>query len=207
MQKSTAKPSAQPIATAPARAPKPSQRAVDTPIVVYFSTICRLTPIQFRTTLSVWLDSLRVESVTTKSTHFVALPEYPRNSPHRAAWVSSLSHLFSRTWLLLQTGLAALARSLRIPDVSRPTLMPGTETVLSTSWDWAAPHAVRRRYPPDPARPQAPLLERNQSNSAQAKSIEGGFFLRKKPLGGIAPGVYLLWFRSSRHTQKDPHLS
>jgi hypothetical protein len=33
-----------------------------------------------------------------------------------------------------------------------------------------------------------PTLERNQSNSAQAKSIEGGFFLRKKPLGGIAPG-------------------
>jgi hypothetical protein len=33
-----------------------------------------------------------------------------------------------------------------------------------------------------------PVLERNQSNSAQAKSIEGGFFLRKKPLGGIAPG-------------------
>ena len=35
-----------------------------------------------------WQDSLRVESVITKSTHFVALLEYPRNSPHRAAWVS-----------------------------------------------------------------------------------------------------------------------
>ena len=55
---------------------------------------------QFRTTLNVWLDSLRVESVTTKSTHFVALPEYPRNSPHRAAWVSSLSPMFSGAWLL-----------------------------------------------------------------------------------------------------------
>jgi len=38
-----------------------------------------------------WQDSLRVESVITKSTHFVALLEYPRNSPHRAAWVSSLT--------------------------------------------------------------------------------------------------------------------
>jgi hypothetical protein len=50
-----------------------------------------LTPREFRTTLWEWQDSLRVESVTTKSTHFVALPEYPRNSPHRAAWVSSLT--------------------------------------------------------------------------------------------------------------------
>jgi len=31
-------------------------------------------------------------------------------------------------------------------------------------------------------------IERNQSNSAPSMSIEGGFFLRKKPLGGIAPG-------------------
>ena len=43
----------------------------------------------FDVTLDKWQDSLRVESVITKSTHFVALPEYPRNSPHRAAWVSS----------------------------------------------------------------------------------------------------------------------
>jgi hypothetical protein len=50
-----------------------------------------LTPNAFRTTLRKWLDSLRVESVTTKSTHFVALTEYPRNSPHRAAWVSFLT--------------------------------------------------------------------------------------------------------------------
>ena len=55
---------------------------------------CRLTPIRFAVTFNKWQDSLRVESVITKSTHFVALPEYPRNSPHRAAWVSSLSDLF-----------------------------------------------------------------------------------------------------------------
>jgi hypothetical protein len=49
----------------------------------------------FAVTFNEWQDSLRVESVITKSTHFVALPEYPRNSPHRAAWVSSLKrHLF-----------------------------------------------------------------------------------------------------------------
>jgi hypothetical protein len=41
-----------------------------------------------------WQDSLRVESVITKSTHFVALLEYPRNSPHRAAWVSFLTSNF-----------------------------------------------------------------------------------------------------------------
>lgn len=46
---------------------------------------------RFAGTLKKWQDSLRVESVITKSTHFVALTEYPRNSPHRAAWVSSLS--------------------------------------------------------------------------------------------------------------------
>src|SRR5258706_16020807 len=42
-------------------------------------------------TFKEWQDSLRVESVITKSTHFVALTEYPRISPHRAAWVSFLS--------------------------------------------------------------------------------------------------------------------
>jgi hypothetical protein len=52
---------------------------------------CPLTPIRFAVTFNKWQDSLRVESVITKSTHFVALTEYPRNSPHRAAWVSSLS--------------------------------------------------------------------------------------------------------------------
>ena len=52
---------------------------------------CRLTPIRFAVTFNEWQDSLRVESVITKSTHFVALPEYPRNSPHRAAWVSFLT--------------------------------------------------------------------------------------------------------------------
>jgi len=50
-----------------------------------------LTPNPIVSTLSEWQDSLRVESVIAKSTHFVAVPEYPRNSPHRAAWVSSLS--------------------------------------------------------------------------------------------------------------------
>src|SRR5258706_8860188 len=52
---------------------------------------CPLTPIRFAVTFNEWQDSLRVDSVITKSTHFVALPEYPRNSPHRAAWVSFLS--------------------------------------------------------------------------------------------------------------------
>ena len=47
-----------------------------------------MTPIRFAVTFKEWQDSLRVESVITKSTHFVALLEYPRNSPHRAAWVS-----------------------------------------------------------------------------------------------------------------------
>ena len=32
------------------------------------------------------------------------------------------------------------------------------------------------------------FLERNQSNSAIAMSIQGGFFLRKKPLEGFASG-------------------
>ena len=32
------------------------------------------------------------------------------------------------------------------------------------------------------------VLEQNQSKSALDKSLRGGFFLRKKPLGGIAPG-------------------
>src|SRR5260370_30328629 len=58
-----------------------------------------LTPPGNPITLEKWQDSLRVESVITKSTHFVALPEYPRNSPHRAAWVSSLSRLFWIIWL------------------------------------------------------------------------------------------------------------
>src|SRR5258708_20717587 len=55
---------------------------------------CPLTPIRFAVTFKEWQDSLRVESVITKSTHFVALLEYPRNSPHRAAWVSFLSCAF-----------------------------------------------------------------------------------------------------------------
>jgi hypothetical protein len=58
-----------------------------------------LTQPAFATTLNTWHDSLRVESATTKSTHFVALPEYPRNSPHRAAWVSSLNPQFLRPLL------------------------------------------------------------------------------------------------------------
>ena len=59
-----------------------------------FSTIAPLTQTRFAVTLNKWQDSLRVESVITKSTHFVALLEYPRNSPHRAAWVSFLSCTF-----------------------------------------------------------------------------------------------------------------
>jgi hypothetical protein len=52
------------------------------------------------------------------------------------------------------------------------------------------------------------LLERNQSKRALTKSFEGGFYFhpsdldlslgtpdRKKPLGGLAFGVQLLWFR------------
>jgi hypothetical protein len=54
-----------------------------------------LTTISFAFIFNEWQDSLRVESVITKSTHFVALLEYPRNSPHRAAWVSFLTHLSS----------------------------------------------------------------------------------------------------------------
>ena len=61
--------------------------------------ILSLTPPDFRFTFKEWQDSLRVESVITKSTHFVALPEYPRISPHRAAWVSSLSHPSPLTYL------------------------------------------------------------------------------------------------------------
>jgi hypothetical protein len=53
-----------------------------------------LTTIRFAVTFNEWQDSLRVESVITKSTHFVALLEYPRNSPHRAAWVSFFNGLF-----------------------------------------------------------------------------------------------------------------
>jgi hypothetical protein len=45
---------------------------------------------------------------------------------------------------------------------------------------------------------QGTTLERNQSKRALTKSIEGVFFLRKKPLGGLAFGVQLLWFRCSR---------
>ena len=60
---------------------------------------CLLTPVGFAVTLNEWQDSLRVESVITKSTHFVALLEYPRNSPHRAAWVSFLSCLFEWIWV------------------------------------------------------------------------------------------------------------
>ena len=115
----------------------------------------RLTLSRFHTNLIKWPDSLRVESVTTKSTHFVALPEYPRNSPHRAAWVSSLSPLFSRTWLLLQAGLTALACSLRIPDVSRPTLMPGTETRTLNFMGLGC--AARRAPPPRAERPTSQL--------------------------------------------------
>ena len=39
---------------------------------------------------------------------------------------------------------------------------------------------------------------RNQSNSAQAKSIQCGFFLVKYPLKGLGPGRHLLWFRYTR---------
>src|SRR5580693_6776435 len=56
-----------------------------------FSTISLLTQTEIPDIFTEWQDSLRVESVITKSTHFVALLEHPRNSPHRAAWVSTLS--------------------------------------------------------------------------------------------------------------------
>jgi hypothetical protein len=104
---------------------------------------------RFRTTLSVWQDSLRVESVTTKSTHFVALPEYPRNSPHRAAWVSSLSRLFSGAWMHSQTCLAAYAGSYRRQTDRRPTLMHGTET---HTLNFMGLGCAARRAPPPPAR-------------------------------------------------------
>jgi len=38
-------------------------------------------------------------------------------------------------------------------------------------------------------------LERNQSKSALANTLGGGFFLRKKPLGRLAFVTQLLWFR------------
>src|ERR1035437_6616232 len=44
---------------------------------------------------------------------------------------------------------------------------------------------------------EAERLERNQSTRAPFESVHGGFFLRKKPLGSIAFGVQLLWFRST----------
>src|SRR5665213_104269 len=62
-----------------------------------------LTLLGLSLTLETWQDSLRVELVITKSTHFVALPEYPRNSPHRAAWVSLLTHDFSQNQLSRRT--------------------------------------------------------------------------------------------------------
>ena len=63
--------------------------------MLLFSTNALLTRFGNRIILEKWQDSLRVESVITKSTHFVALQEYPRNSPHRAAWVSLFNPLFS----------------------------------------------------------------------------------------------------------------
>ena len=49
-----------------------------------------------------------------------------------------------------------------------------------------------------PSTPLIRRLERNQSKRAPTRSCEGGFFLRKKPLGSIAFGVQLLWFRCSQ---------
>lgn len=56
-----------------------------------------LTGLAIHAILREWQDSLRVESVITKSTHFVALREHPRNSPHRAAWVSFFNLRFRLT--------------------------------------------------------------------------------------------------------------
>jgi hypothetical protein len=75
-----------------------------------------LTPIRFAVTFKEWQDSLRVESVITKSTHFVALPEYPRNSPHRAAWVSSLKAHFPRAEGL--PGIGPGSRCIEVPLVT-----------------------------------------------------------------------------------------
>jgi hypothetical protein len=44
-----------------------------------------------------------LSQLLTKSTHFVALPEYPRNSPHRAAWVSFLNPTKLPTALTLRS--------------------------------------------------------------------------------------------------------
>ncbi len=48
------------------------------------------------------------------------------------------------------------------------------------------------------------ILERNQSKRALTKSLEGGFFLRKKPLGRLAFGVQLLWFRYNSVLVESP---
>jgi hypothetical protein len=41
-------------------------------------------------------------------------------------------------------------------------------------------------------------LERNQSKRALASRIQGGFFLMKKPLGGLAPGDSYSGFTMAR---------
>jgi hypothetical protein len=99
----------------------------------------------------VWQDSLRVESVTTKSTHFVALPEYPRNSPHRAAWVSSLNRLFCGPscfrWVL----------SCALPPKNRHRNKTAEQDRPGVSWQTPAKPAPRRAPPPHAERP-TPLL-------------------------------------------------
>jgi hypothetical protein len=102
----------------------------------------RLTLSRFHTNLIKWLDSLRVESVTTKSTHFVALPEYPRNSPHRAAWVSLLNPLFLRTWLSSQTGHAAFTDRFHGNICCRSSLTPNRKASNLKSWDLCTPRSA-----------------------------------------------------------------
>jgi hypothetical protein len=109
------------------------------PILGIYIHHFRLTLSRFHTNLIKWPDSLRVESVTTKSTHFVALPEYPRNSPHRAAWVSLLNPLFLRTWLPSQTGHAVFTGRFHGHICCRSNLTPSRKVGTLSEWDWCIP--------------------------------------------------------------------
>jgi len=114
-----------------------------------FSTISLLTQTEIPDIFTEWQDSLRVESVITKSTHFVALLEHPRNSPHRAAWVSILRPIFIRA-AIQAPGARSLPRTPAARIRQQPNLLKDRSLIpidmFVSQFAIAKPHNGHHRH-------------------------------------------------------------